>query len=237
MAAGSRRSCSASSALARTTAATERAAARASTARGPYETRRSSRPARAGVASADDERRLELREPVRGVGGAATGGDGAAPRRRDDDVGGDGPPGRRHRRDVAGRRRGRAGQGRPVPLQRAGVHRVGVRRVQGRAGDRQHELPLRRRRARLPVGQRRRRGRRVPRRVHRAHRRAAPPPAADPHVAVGRRRPRPVPGLGDPLRDGRRHADRGPRRRAVGPLRRPPRPALHRRHDRACRRA
>ena len=41
----------------------------------------------------------------------------------------------------------------------------------------QHQLPLRRRRARLPVGQRRRRRRRVPRHVRRAHR-AHPRPGA-----------------------------------------------------------
>ncbi len=52
-----------------------------------------------------------------------------------------------------------AGQGRPVPLQRPRVPRVGVRRVQGRPRPDQHELPLPRRRARLPVGQRRRRRR------------------------------------------------------------------------------
>ena len=50
-----------------------------------------------------------------------------------------------------------------------------VRLVQGRAGHRQHQLPLHRRRAGVPVGQRRRRRRRVPRDVHRAHRRHAPP--------------------------------------------------------------
>ena len=62
-------------------------------------------------------------------------------------------------------------------------------------------------------------------------------PAAHPHVAVGRRRARAVPGLGDPRT--RRRPPRRPaaRRRAVGPLRRPPDPALHRRHDRACPRA
>ena len=58
-----------------------------------------------------------------------------------------------------------------------------------------------------------------------------PSPAAHPHVAVGRRRPRPVPGLGDAVR-GRRHVGAGRTDdRAVGSLRRPPRAALHRRHD------
>ena len=78
------------------------------------------------------------------------------------------PPRRRRRRHAARRRRRRAGQGRPVPLQLARVPGVDVRRLQGRAGHRQHELPLHRRRARLPVGQRRRRRRRVPRHVRRA---------------------------------------------------------------------
>ena len=53
----------------------------------------------------------------------------------------------------------------------------------------------------------------------RAHRRAAAPPAAHPHVAVGRRRQRAVPGLGDAVR-GRRHVGaRRPdrRRRGVAP--------------------
>ncbi len=64
-------------------------------------------------------------------------------------------------------RRRPPGQGRAVPLQRPRVPRVGVRRLQGRARAREHQLPLRRRRARLPVGQRRRGGRGVPRLVHR----------------------------------------------------------------------
>ena len=50
------------------------------------------------TASSEPASRLELRGPVRGVGGAATGGDGPAPRRRDDDVGRVRPPRRRHRR-------------------------------------------------------------------------------------------------------------------------------------------
>ena len=95
-------------------------------------------------------------------------------------------------------RRRRAGQGRPVPLQRPRVPRVDVRRVQGRARRRQHQLPLHRRRADLPVGQRRRRRRRVPRRVRRAVRGRPRAAAAYPHVAVGRRRLRPCPAWATP---------------------------------------
>ena len=73
------------------------------------------------------------------------------------------------------RGRHRAGQGGAVPLQRPRVHRVDVRGVQGRPRPHQHQLPVPGRRARLPVGQRRLRGRRVPRRVHR-HDRAHPRP-------------------------------------------------------------
>ena len=69
----------------------------------------------------------------------------------------------------------------------------------------QHELPLHRRRARLPVGQRRRRRRRVPRHVHRAT-------ASDRATACRAIRTwlwvddgsGAVPGLGDAVRGGRR---------------------------------
>ena len=70
------------------------------------------------------------------------------------------------------------------------------------AGYGQHQLPLHRRRARVPLGQRRRGGRRVPRRVRRRSRRCAPGFRGC-HVAVGRRRQRAVPGLGDAVRGGR----------------------------------
>ena len=62
----------------------------------------------------------------------------------------------------------RAGQGRALPLQLVRVHREPLRSVQGGAGAAEHELPLWRRRARLPVGQRRRGRRHLPRRVRRA---------------------------------------------------------------------
>ena len=142
------------------------------------------------------------------------------------------PPGQRRGRHPPRPGRHRAGQGRPVPLQRHRVHRVDVRRVQGRARPHQHQLPLPGRRARLPVGQRRLRRRRLPRHLHRHHR-AHPrpgPPGGD--LAVGRRRRRAVPRLG-----------RSPTRRpptatpsgsvaAVGPRRRPADDDLHRRHHR-----
>ena len=62
-------------------------------------------------------------------------------------------------------------QGGGLPLQRPRVPRGVRRRVQGRRGAGQHELPLRPRRDRLPVRQRRRRGRRLPRHLRRAARR------------------------------------------------------------------
>ena len=98
---------------------------------------------------------------------------------------------------------------------------------------RQHELPLPRRRARLPLGQRRRRGGGVPRhlrRAHRGHPRPAPPRQA---VALGRRRQRPVPRRGP--RPTRPAAEAGTADRGagpVGPRRRPPAAPLHRRHHR-----
>ena len=78
----------------------------------------------------------------------------------------------------------------------------GIYKAGARPG--QHQLPLRRRRAGLPVGQRRRRRRRVPRlftdRIERVRARRA----ERPHVALGRRRTAAtVPGVGDPVRGGR----------------------------------
>ena len=127
----------------------------------------------------------------------------------------------------------RAGQGRPVPLQLPRVPRVDVRRVQGRPGPGQHQLPLRRRRAGLPVGQRRRRRRRVPRHLRRAHRAASATgvPQVQTWLWVDDGSG-PCPELGDALR-GRpptAHAERVVG--AVGPRRRPPPAALHRRHHR-----
>ncbi len=143
------------------------------------------------------------------------------------------PAGQRHRRHPARSWRHRAGQGGAVPLQRPRVHRVDVRGVQGRAGADQHQLPVHGRRARLPVGQRRLRGGRLPRRVHR-HDRAHPRPGPRRrHLAVGRRRPRRVPRVGDPLRAGRQQPRRRRARRArVGPQRRPAAHDLHGRHHR-----
>ena len=83
----------------------------------------------------------------------------------------------------------------------------------------------------LPLGQRRRRRRRLPRRVRRAVRDGPRSIAADPHVAVGRRRLRALPGMGDAVRSGDvalAGTDDGP----VGPSRRSPPAPLHRRHDR-----
>ena len=128
-------------------------------------------------------------------------------------------------------RRRPAGQGGGVPVQLAGVHPGHVRRHEGRAGAGQHQLPLRGRRAQLPVGQRRRRGGRLPRHVHRAGRAHPRPRPRREGLAVGRRRLGPVPGLGDPVR-GRRQVGHRPRRRTVGPQRGRPLHALHRRHDR-----
>ena len=67
---------------------------------------------------------LELRRPVRGPGRPAAGRTRPASRWAVDDVGRVRPARRRHGGNVAGRRRRRAGQGGPVPLQRAGVPRV-----------------------------------------------------------------------------------------------------------------
>ena len=113
-----------------------------------------------------------------------------------------------------------------------GVHGGCLRGLQGRAGAGQHELPLPRRRARLPVGQRRRDRGDLPRQLHRAGRGGPGSPAEGASLAVGRRRqPGPVPGLGGVLRGGGRHRDRAGRR-AVGPLGRRHPHDLHRRHHR-----
>ena len=127
-------------------------------------------------------------------------------------------------------RRGTPGQGRGVPLQLPRVHPGHVRRHEDRARAGQHELSLRRRRARVSLGQRRRGGGRVPRRVHRAHRAHPRPCAGREGLALGRRRQRALPRLGHPLR-GRRQVRRRPGACAVGTQRRRPLHALHRRHD------
>ena len=134
------------------------------------------------------------------------------------------------RRAVPPRPRRRApGQGGGLPLQLARVHPDHLRRHEGRAGAGQHQLPLRRRRAELPVGQRRCRGGRLPRGVLRPDRADPRTRARREGMAVGRRRLGPVPRLGHPLR-GRREVGHGPGARAVGPQRRRPLHALHRRH-------
>ncbi len=106
----------------------------------------------------------------------------------------------------------RAGQGRPVPLQRPRVPGVDLRRVQGRLRRRQHQLPVRRRRTRLPVGQRRRHRRGVPRCIRRAVRSRARSGPEGAHLAVGRRRHRTVPRLGDAVRSRCRRGHRRQRR-------------------------
>ena len=124
------------------------------------------------------------------------------------------------------------GQGGPVPLQLPRVPRVGVRRLQGRAGPGQHELPLRGRRAGLPVGQRRRRGRRLPRLVHRAHRAHPRPPAQGDHLALGRRRQRPAAPTGPLDYEAAAATDTGRVVARRGPGRRRPAAHVHRRHHR-----
>ena len=141
------------------------------------------------------------------------------------------PTRRRHRRHAARRWRRRAGQGRPLPLQLPRVPREQLRRVQGGTGDRQHQLPVRGRRARVPLEQRRRGGSRLPRHVRRAVRCRARSGAGCPAVAVGRRRVGAVPGVGGSVRSGRGVGD-GARRSAVGSIGRSPVAALHRRHHR-----
>ena len=71
------------------------------------------------------------------------------------------------------------GQGRPLPDELPGVPRVDVRHVQGRPRAGEHQLPLRRRRAGVPLDQRRRRSRGLPRHLRRQHRA---------HPAAGARR-------------------------------------------------
>ncbi len=60
----------------------------------------------------------------------------------------------------------------------------------------------------------------------------SPEGASDPHLAVGRRRQRTVPGVGHPVRGRGRRRHRRQRGRRVGSQRRPPPAALHRRHHR-----
>ena len=141
------------------------------------------------------------------------------------------PARRRHRGDAARCRARAAVEGRPLPVQLPRVPGEHVRHLQGRARPGEHQLPLHRRRARLPVEQRRRRGRDLPRHVHRPVRGDALAGAHREVLDLGRRRVGAVPGLGGRLR-GRRDVRGLARRRAVGSLARRPVPAVHRRHDR-----
>ena len=181
---------------------------------------------------------VELRRRVgdRGRGGAGRA--GARPRRPHPDVARVRPAGRQRRPVAARGRRGRAGQARPLPLQLLGVPGGHLRRLQGRPGPHQHQLPLRGRRARVPVGERRHGGRRLPRGVRGSHRGHPRPGARRAQLAVGRRRHGDLPAVGRPLRGGRRdvgHPRTGRQRAGAGPVgtgpRRPPH-ALHRRHHR-----
>ena len=149
---------------------------------------------------------VELRRRLGGRGAAGARCRRPGPGRPPRHVGRLRPPGQRRGPDAARRRRRRAGQGRAVPLQLPRVHGVGVRHLQGGPRPDQHELPLPRRGARLPLGQRRRRRRGVPRHLHRAHRGHPRPGPPGHHLALGRRRRRALP-------------RRGPRR-----TRPPPRP-------------
>ena len=141
------------------------------------------------------------------------------------------PRRRRHRAVPARPRRRAAGQGGALPLQLARVPADHLRRGQGRPRPGQHQLPLRRRRAELPVGQRRRHRRRLPRGVRRPHRGHPRPRARGEGMALGRRRLGAVPRLGHPVR-GRGQVRHRPGVGAVGPQRRRPLHALHRRHHR-----
>ena len=140
-------------------------------------------------------------------------------------------PGCRRRRPVPPRpRRGPAGQGRALPVQLPRVSPDDLRRHEDRPRAGQHQLPLRRRRTLVPVGQRGRGGGRVPRLVHGADRGDPRPGAPGEGLALGGRRDRPLPRLGDAVRgrvEVRGRADACP----VGAQRRRPLHALHRRHD------
>ena len=152
------------------------------------------------------------------------------PRRRPPDLVRGRPP-RRRRRSAPARCRPRTtAGGRSVPVQLQRVHGVDVRGVQGRLRSREHQLPVHRRRVAVPVGQRRRRCRRVPWLVRRHDRRDPRTPPEGEALAVGRRRQRRLPGVGDPLPGGR-HERFATGRARVGTQRRRPELPLHRRND------
>ena len=117
-----------------------------------------------------------------------------------------------------------------LPLQLARVHPGHVRRHEGRARAGEHELPLRRRRAVVSLGQRRRGGGRVPRWFRRPDRADPRPGARGEGLALGRRRLRALPRLGHAVRR-RGEVRGGPGAGAVGAQRRRPLHALHGRHD------
>ena len=96
----------------------------------------------------------------------------------------------------------------------------------------QHQLPLRRRRAQLPVGERRRGGGGLPRVLRRAHRGDQGPGPGRPRLALGRRRHRARARTGPSPTKRRPSRLRPAPRRPVGPQRRRPLHALHRRDHR-----
>ena len=106
----------------------------------------------------------------------------------------------------ARRRRRAPGQGGPVPLQLPRVHGGLLRRLQGGPGAGEHQLPLPRRRAGLPVGQRRRHRRGLPRhpsptgsrRCATGCRRSAPGSGSTTATATARTGPRPTRRRRDP---------------------------------------
>ena len=116
------------------------------------------------------------------------------------------PRRRRHRAVPARPGRRAAGQGGDLPLQLARVPADHLRRGQGRPRPGQHQLPLRRRRAELPVGQRRRHRRRLPRGLRRPHRGHPRPRARRQGLALGRRRLGPCPDWATPYEDAAKSA-------------------------------
>ena len=148
------------------------------------------------------------------------------------DVGGVRPPGRRRRRHAAGRRRHAAGQGRPLPLQLPRVPRVDVRHASRPGSSRSTPTTATPTTSSSTCGT-------TP--TPSPSSSTAPSPTASSGCATACRRSGPgsgcddggraVPGVGDPVRGGRRVGAR-PDGRAVGAQRRRPLPALHGRHHR-----
>ena len=168
-------------------------------------------------------------ETVADIQPDAAGGD---PGRPHTELGGVRPRGRRRGPVPARPRRGQAGQGGHVPLQLPRVPPEHLRRHEGGPGPGQHQLPLRRRRAELPVGQRRRGGRGLPRRRSPSGSRASSTGCHGSRAGSGSTTaPGPCPDWATPYDDAAKSAI-GRVQRAVGPQRRRPLHALHRRHDR-----